>query len=374
MKVCAVTTSRADYGLLYYLLLRLKGHPRFDLKLVAGGMHLKEEYGHTINEIITDGFDISGSVDMLGPSTDSPLEVSRAIGRGVALFAEEYDRLKPDLVMVFGDRFEMFSAACAAVSFNIPLAHIGGGESTAGSVDDVYRYAITSMSRYHFVSMPQYREELIKRGVKSSRIKVVGYPAVENIKNQIYLNASEIEKALGITVDEKYILATVHPETSGNIDNLKKLEELLRALESIDNMVIFTASNADAGGGEINQRLQEFCRQRENAFFYKSLGRKLYLSLLKGAAAVIGNSSSGIVETAFWGVPALNLGRRQEGRIRGKNVIDVEFNSFEIKKAMLGILEGSVIKLNDSDRLIFGRGDTSDRIIESLEKFFFGND
>lgn len=372
IEICVITTSRADYGLLYYLLKGLKAHPAFNLRLITGGMHLREEFGMTVREIISDGFEVAGRVDMILPDSDSALGTSLAIGKGVYGFAQEYGRLKPDLVIVFGDRYEMFSAACASVPFNIPMAHIGGGESTAGSVDDIYRYAITSMSKYHFVSMSSYRQELVKRGVDGNRIKVVGYPAIENLRKEIPLSCADLEKSMGMKLDEKYLLVTVHPETSGEYDNTGNTREILSALDDLKIMTIFTAANADAGGREINGLVEEYCFRRDNAFFFRNLGRKLYLNVLRGASVVVGNSSSAIVETAFWGVPSVNLGRRQEGRIRGRNVIDVQFNSEMIKKALKDIIEGRTAELRENDRLLFGDGNTSAKIISAIENIFFG--
>ena len=369
-KICVITTSRADYGLLYNLLVKLREHPQFDLQLIAGGMHLRAEYGNTVEDIIADGFEIAARVDMLADTTDTPEGVAVAMGRGIELFAREYRRLEPDLVVVFGDRFEMFSAACAAVPLNIPLAHIGGGETTAGSVDDLYRHAMSVLSKYHFVSLRQYKNELIRRGVDRGSIEVVGYPAIENIRNETCLTVPELERMLGTGLGENFFLVTLHPETRGEGNNLRKLEALLSAMDGLEAKFIFTAANADAGGREMNRRLEEYCRERDNALFYSNLGRRLYLSLLNKSLAVVGNSSSGIVETAFWGIPAVNLGSRQEGRIKGKNVLDVGFDAVAISNLLRDIAEGRVKRISGNSRYIFGRGDTSSRIVGCLEKVF----
>lgn len=362
-----VTTSRADYGLLHYTLKEVQNSGLLNLLLIAAGMHLSPLHGYTVKEIEKDGFEVAARVEMLLAS-DSPEGISSSIGLGAMGFAKEYARLKPSAVVLFGDRFEMASAAIAAVPFNIPLIHIAGGESTEGLIDDKIRNMLTTLSEYHYVSLDEYKEVLVSRGVSRDRIEVVGYPAIENILRLDLFSDEYVRQIFNWEHHEKLFLITFHPLTLKYDENIYYVTELLKALESFNARMIFTAPNVDTKNSDILFRIKDFVSGKENRLFYESLGRKLYLSTLKSCDVVIGNSSSGIIETAPFGKPCVNVGNRQGGRIKGRNVIDVSYRATDIIEGInKAIYNPEFRKYLWADKEKFGDGRTSKRIAKSLE-------
>lgn len=322
-RICVVTGSRAEYGLLEPLLKLLKSDSNFILQVVATGMHLSPIFGSTYKEIEAAGFTLRAKVNILSRS-DSSVGVAKSIGTGVARFADVFERLCPDMVVLLGDRFEIFSAAVAAYICNIPISHLYGGESTEGAFDEALRHSITKMSFLHFVSHEAYRRKIIQLGEDPRRVFVTGALGVENIKSIRPWDKKRLEDDLGIVLDRQFVLVTFHPVTLETQTAGIQMKQLLAALDAFRNIKkIFTMPNADTGGTEISRMISAYVKKRKDeAFAFTSLGTVRYLSLVSRAKAVIGNSSSGIIEVPSFKIPTVNIGDRQKGRLRAKSVID----------------------------------------------------
>lgn len=317
-RIAVVTTSRADYGLLSWLIKRLDQDARFALKVIACGSHLSRLLGRTASEIEADGIDIAAKVD-LTPRSDSPAGVADAIGRGARGFARAYDSLRPDLVVVLGDRFELLAAVPAAVAMRLPIAHIHGGESTEGVLDEQVRHAVSKMSHLHFPAAETYRRRLIAMGENPRFIWCFGAPGLESIRNLKPESKQTIENRIGLQIDSSSILVTYHPDGTGT----RGIKALFEALDRLGLKAIFTASNADAGGEALNRAARAHCGRRPGRRAYvQSLGRDGYLNLARVCGAVAGNSSSGIIEIPSLGIPTVNIGDRQKGRLRSPSIVD----------------------------------------------------
>lgn len=323
-RITAVSGTRADYGLLRWTLSELEARPDLDLSLIVTGSHLAAEFGSTHNEISADGFRIDEEIPILSDA-DGALEVARATGLATMGIAEALERLKPDIVLVLGDRFEILAAAQAALLLGIPVAHIGGGEITEGAVDDSIRHAITKMSHLHFTAAAEYRDRVIQLGEQPDRVFDVGAVGLDNFDRLDLLDDKDLEVFLGIELRHPIALCTFHPETLAGQSPHEGLAPLFAALEAQSNLqVVMTKANADAGGREINRLLEEFAaRHHDRMSLFASLGQLRYLSLMTAADLVIGNSSSGILEAPSAGTPTVNIGDRQKGRLRAPSVIDV---------------------------------------------------
>lgn len=334
-KVCIVTGSRAEYGLLRPLIRRFYADKDTELLIAATGMHLSPEFGLTYKEIEEDGFQLSAKIETL-LSGDSPGMISKSIGLGIIGFSDFFAAAKPDLVIVLGDRYEIFAAAAAALTARIPIAHIHGGETTEGMLDEAFRHSITKMSSLHFTSTEEYRKRVIQLGEAPESVYNVGALGIENIKSIHYLPAVEIEESLNIRINKPMAVVTYHPVTLENNLAEEQFDSLLKALESFpDLIVIFTESNSDEGGRIINRRIEQYCLENsEHNYCFKSLGQRKYFSLLKYADIVIGNSSSGILEVPSFHIPTVNIGDRQKGRIRADSVIDCNTKMADIVEAV----------------------------------------
>ena len=323
-KICVVTGSRADYGLLSGVMSAISDSNDFHLQVIASCMHLSEDFGFTYKEIESDGFVIDEKVDMLVPGDDA-ISVSKSVGNGVIAFAEAYVRLNPDLVVILGDRFEALAAAQTAMIANLPIAHIHGGEITEGAIDESIRHSITKMSNLHFASTAQYAQRVIQMGELPSRVFISGAPGIDNITKMDIISRQECEKMLDFRLSETNILITYHPLTitnsaSNGIDNLLSAMELLS-----DAVFIITYPNADAGGRDIIEKLKLFSDANpDRVLFIESLGYERYLKTLQHIDCVVGNSSSGLIEVPSFNIPTVNIGDRQKGRIRGSTVIDCD--------------------------------------------------
>ncbi len=317
--IAVITTSRADYGIYRSLLRRLAAGGEAALKLIAGGMHLRPEYGGTLKEIEDDGFTIAATVDLLGDG-DSGLDVAQAMSRGVAGFAEALSRLKPDMAVVLGDRFEMFAAAAAAGPLGVPLAHIHGGELSRGSLDDGFRHAITKLSHLHFAACEQYAKRIRQMGEEDWRVHVSGAPGLDNLDEISPLAGAGLEALIGMALDPPPLLVTCHPATIG--DGKGEIAALLDALDKSARPIVITAPNADAGGRALMAGLKHFAAGRDRVSYVENLGTRGYLGMMAAAAAMVGNSSSGIIEASSFALPVVNIGARQDGRLRSANVID----------------------------------------------------
>lgn len=368
-KICVVTGSRAEYGLLYPLLGRIRASKALRLQLIAAGMHLSPKFGLTYREIEKDGFEIDEKVKMLLPG-NTPADISRSVGLGCSGFAGAFARLKPDLVVVLGDRFEIFSAVIAAFIAKIPVAHIHGGELTEGAMDDAFRHSITKMSILHFTAAAEYRKRVIQLGESPERVFNTGALGIDNIRSARLLSKKGLEKELGIKFKRKTALVTFHPATLDGGDAGKQFRELLRALDSFRELgLIFTMPNADPGSRKISGLIDAYVKDnRDRARSFASLGRLRYLSAMKHADVVIGNSSSGIIEAPSFGKPSVNIGSRQRGRIRADSVIDCGPVSSEITRAIRKALSASFAKSCRSVKNPYGDGKTAGRIVNALIK------
>ena len=322
-KICVVTGTRAEYGLLYWLMREIEADSDLELQIIATGQHLSPEFGLTYKTIEKDGFRISAKVEML-LSSDTPVGIAKAVGLGTIGFADALDRLNPDILVLLGDRFEALSAAQAAMFLRIPIAHLHGGEKTEGAVDEAIRHSITKMAQIHFVSEPEYGKRVIQLGENPSQVFEIGIPGIDNIVRLPLLDLETLENQIGFSLGSKFFLITYHPETLSDSDSLVYLQNLTDALEMfLDYKIIITQANSDAGGRLINESWEQFAMANsERVLCVKSLGQLRYLSAMKACSAVVGNSSSGILEAPVLKVPTVNIGDRQKGRKRYPSVVD----------------------------------------------------
>ncbi len=334
-KVCVITGTRAEYGLLKPLLRKIDDEREVLLQLVVTGMHLSPEFGLTYREIEQDGFGIADRNEML-LSSDTPNGITKSTGLGMIGFADIFTRLVPDMVVILGDRYEAFAAAAAAMIHRIPIAHIHGGELTLGAVDDSFRHSITKMSTLHFASTEIYRRRIIQLGESPERVFCVGALGVENIKTQKLMSKDELAESIGFSFDKPYLMVTFHPVTLERNTAKEQFENLLQAFEEFQEYrIMFTKANADTDGRIINQMIDNYVAENgDKARAYTSLGMERYLSALGYCEMVIGNSSSGILEAPSFHIPTVNIGNRQDGRVRGKSVIDCGCSAEEIAGAI----------------------------------------
>ena len=321
-KVCVLTATRAEYGLFKPLLSRILSHPSLELRLLVTGTHLSAEHGHTIDEILADGFKPDECVE-IPLAGDSDLNVARSMSLALARVADALSGLEPDVLVLLGDRYETLAAAAAASILRIPIAHIHGGETTEGAYDEAFRHSISKMSHLHFVAAPVYRDRVIQLGEDPERVFDVGSLGVENVLSLARLTRSETEERLGLKLLEKSLVVTFHPVTLEPNESLKQLDELLQALDALeDTSLIFTAPNADNEGRRLAAALETFCARHPHARLYESLGQTLYFSCVAHSDGVVGNSSSGISEAPALGTGTVNVGDRQKGRLRVPSIID----------------------------------------------------
>lgn len=330
-KVCVITGSRAEYGLLKSLLEEIQHKETMELQLVVTGMHLSPEFGLTYKEIERDGYVIHEKVEML-LSSDTSIGVSKSVGLGIIGFTDTFQRLAPDSVIVLGDRYEIFAACSAAMMLNIPIIHLHGGEITEGAIDDSIRHCITKMSQLHFTSTESYRDRVIQLGEQPSRVFNVGALGVENIKKITLLSKQALEKVIQLKIEGKTALVTFHPVTLDEETAEEQFKEVLKALDAFPDMkLIFTKANADRGGRIINKLIDEYTEHnKERAIAVTSLGQLNYLSALQFVDLVIGNSSSGIIEVPSFHIPTINIGNRQKGRVASLSVIQCKTQASEM--------------------------------------------
>lgn len=343
-KICFVTGSRAEYGLLSGLMAALKIDKDIQLQIIATNMHLSSEFGYTYKEIEKDGFTIDKKVEML-LSSDSCNGTTKSTGLGIIGFADAYEDLKPDLIVVLGDRFEILAAVTAALFYKIPVAHLHGGEITEGAYDDSMRHSITKMSHLHFTSTENYRKRVIQLGEQPENVFNVGAIGVENATNSELISKSDLEESIGFVFGDKSLLVTFHPVTLDNSTAKEQIENLLKALEGFpDYKILFTMPNSDTDGRIIVNKINEFVEaNKERSMAVTSLGKIRYLSAIKYVTAVVGNSSSGIIEVPTFGKPSLNIGNRQKGRIVAESVINCGRNFEEINKGLSTVLSEEVV-------------------------------
>ena len=366
-KICIVTGSRADYGLLYWLIKEIKVDKNLKLQLIATGMHLSAEFGLTYKEIEKD-FKIDKKIN-ISLSSDTSEGISRSMGIAQTSFSKAYNELKPDIVVVLGDRFEIFSAVSSAMISRIPIAHIHGGEATEGLIDEAIRHCISKMSHIHFTATKEYSKRVIQLGEVPNKVFNVGGAGIENIKRLKLLSKEELEKSINFKLNIKNILVTFHPVTLENKTSKKQFQELLDSIDELENTnIIFTKANSDADGKIINQMIDQYVKKNlEKSMGTASLGQLNYLSVLKYVDFMIGNSSSGLLEAPSFKIGTINIGDRQNGRIKSESVVDCLPNKKSIKKAIKIIYSNKFQNLLKNVKNPYGNGCASQKIIKVLK-------
>ncbi|MVX62349.1 UDP-N-acetylglucosamine 2-epimerase (hydrolyzing) [Clostridium chromiireducens] len=365
-KIAVVTGTRAEYGLLKNTLNKIKENSNLELQLVVTGAHLSEKFGYTVDEILKDGFKVDEKIPILMSSGSKDI-IAKEMGLLMVQLSQVFERLKPDILVVLGDRYEIFAAVSTAMTMNIPIAHISGGEVTEGAIDEQIRHAITKMSHIHFPGAEVYAQNIINMGEESWRVFNVGDPGIENIKTTKFLNKQELRKQLNLDIDEDTLLITYHPVTLERELLSYQIENLIKALSIIKKKMIITYPNSDNGGDYIIKELEGFAKKNPNVHLFKNLGVLKYLSVMKLCGAVIGNSSSALVEAPYLKVPAINIGNRQKGRLMADNIISCSNECEDIVKAINKSLSNEFRKTVKNTESLYGEGNTSEEIVKILE-------
>jgi len=365
-KICIVTSTRAEYGLLSGLLHSIALDPDLEYQLIVTGSHLSQAFGLTVSEIMNDGFIISEKLEILG-ETDSKIATAQAAGIAVSKFAESFEKLRPDLILILGDRYEILSAAFAASILSVPIAHIHGGESTVGAFDEVFRHAITKMSHIHFVAAQEYANRVIQMGENPKNVYVTGGLGVDAISKVSLLSRIELEQKLGFEFKQKNLLITYHPVTLDFSAAKQQFRELLSALSELqDTQLIFTYPNSDPESRDIIFEIELFVEQNENAVAFKSLGKINYYSCISHVDGVVGNSSSGLLEVPSFKRGTINIGNRQNGRLKSASVIDCIPTKYSILNA-LNELYSKIFQDNlEFATNPYGTGGAINKIVEIL--------
>jgi GDP/UDP-N,N'-diacetylbacillosamine 2-epimerase (hydrolysing) len=367
MKICVITGTRAEYGLLYWLMKGIKADNALELQIIVTGMHLSPEFGLTYQEI-EKSFQIDKKIEML-LSSDTSVGISKSMGLAQISFAEAFDDLKPDAIIVLGDRYEIFSTVSAAMIAKIPIVHLHGGETTEGVIDESIRHSITKMSHLHFVATEEYKNRVIQLGEHPSTVFNIGGMGIENIKKSTLLTKEEFEESIAFKLNKKNILITFHPVTLEKNTSKKQFQELLDAVDELeDTNIIFTKANSDIDGRVINQMIDQYVLKNSyKAVGFTSLGQLRYLSALQFVDAVVGNSSSGIIEAPSFQIGTINIGDRQKGRIKANSVLDCLPNKHAIIQSLIKIYSN---KFQESLKTIqnpYGDGCASKKIIKILK-------
>lgn len=369
-RICIVTGSRAEYGLLRGLVEGVRNSDALELQLVVTGMHLSPEFGLTYREIEADGLSITERVEVL-LSSDTGVGVSKAMGLGVIGFADTFARLQPDVVVVLGDRFEILSASVAALFARIPIAHIHGGETTEGAFDEAIRHSITKMAHLHFVAAATYHNRVIQLGEAPDRVFVVGGLGIDAIQRINLLDRAALEESLDFRFGDKNLLVTFHPETLGTSRVDGQMQALFDALDTLDpeTRLIFTMPNADTNGRELARMVEIFVSARPNAHSYMSLGQLRYLSCLQYVDGVVGNSSSGLIEAPSFGIGTINIGDRQAGRLKAASVIDCAPQKEAIETALKRLFSDEFRAIIKNSENPYGSAGATDKILRTLEQY-----
>jgi GDP/UDP-N,N'-diacetylbacillosamine 2-epimerase (hydrolysing) len=365
-KICVVTGTRAEYGLFLPIMKKIQTSNHLELKIVATTMHFAEEFGNTYKQIEEDGFTINEKIENL-LSSDTKSSVAKSTGLAIILLSDAFSRIKPDIVLLLGDRFETHAAATTAMLMNIPIAHIHGGEITEGAIDEKIRHSITKMSNLHLASTEEYKNRVIQMGECPESVFLVGAPGLDNITNMDLLNRYELENTLNWRINKPTALFTYHPETLSTNNVQEEIRKILSAIKSSAINVLFTYANSDNGGRIINNEIEKFAlRDKTKYLVVKNLGQLKYLSAMKHLDVVIGNTSSGIIEAASFCKPVVNIGNRQLGRLQSKNIINCTIENVEqsinksITKNFLSICHNVVN--------IYGDGGSAEKIVKVLTK------
>ena len=372
-KVCVITGTRAEYGLLYWLIKEIDLDKELSLQLIVTGMHLSQEFGLTYKEIEKD-FKIDKKIDILS-SSDTDLDISKSMSIAQRSFAETFEELKPDIIVVLGDRYEILSSVTAAMIARIPIAHIHGGESTEGVIDEAIRHSITKMSHLHFTAAEEYRNRVIQLGENPKRVFNFGGMGIENINKLNLLSKEEFEKSIDFKLNKRNILVTFHPVTLENNSAKVHFQELLDVIDELeDTNIIITKANSDSGGRVINSMIDDYlARNYHKSIGFTSLGQLRYLSAMQHVDAVVGNSSSGIIETPSFKIGTINIGDRQKGRIKADSIIDCLPNKKSIRNAFKILYsKGFQSKLKNTESP-YGSGSASKEIVEVLKTVELNN-
>lgn len=366
-RIAVVTVARSDYGIYRPLLRRIEREPDLDLALIVAGMHLAPEFGTTVEEIRADGFPIAATVDMT-LAADAPGSIARSMGLGLVGFAQAYEQIRPDVIVVLGDRFEMHAAATAAVPFLIPLAHIAGGALSRGAIDDGLRHSITKLSHIHLVETEPYRQRVIQMGEAPWRVHLAGALNLDNQRDMEVLSLDELNRRFGVALDAASppLLVTFHPVTRQYRDTRRHMESVLGALETSGRSIVITHPSADTGGRIIIEMIEDYVRTHPGAYSVPHLGTLAYFSLMRHAAAMVGNSSSGIIEAASFKLPVVDIGTRQQGRLAAANVIHCPCERDAVAAAIARATGPAFRKELESLVNPYGDGNAAERMIEVL--------
>lgn len=368
-KICVITGTRAEYGLLRWIMQGIKDDPELSLQIIATGMHLSPEFGLTYRAIEQDGFVIDRKVEMM-LSSDTPVGIAKSMGLGLIGFADALNDLRPDLLVVLGDRFEIFSAVSAALVARIPVAHLHGGETTEGAFDEAFRHSITKMSHLHFVAAEAYRQRVIQLGEQPERVFLVGGLGIDNIKRLRLLDRNSLEEALDFQFGAKNLLVTFHPVTLETATAGCQMAELLAALADLpDTRLIFTLPNADTDGRVLIEMVEQFVAEHSNARAYASLGQLRYLSCIAQVDGVVGNSSSGLLEAPSFKKGSIDIGDRQKGRLRAGSVIGCEPVRESIAAALAQLYSAEFQESLHDVVNPYGEGGASEEVVEKLKRY-----
>ncbi len=365
-RIGVITVARSDYGLYRPILKRIATDSQLALMLYVSGAHFADTFGTTVTEIEADGFPIVARVPMISPA-DRPADIARTMGEGTANFARVFHDTPPDILLVLGDRFEMFAGALAAVPFGIPIAHIHGGELTEGAMDEYFRHALTKISHLHFATTDIYARRIIQMGEDPWRVVVSGAPALDTVLTVERLSRSELQENYDVDFSKPILLVTFHPVTMEAEHNVRYLSNLLQALGNFpEYTIVFTYPNADAGRDAIIQSIEAYRNTHAHARVVKNFGHQGHLSMMAHARAMIGNSSSGIIEAASFGLPVVNIGTRQQGRVRPKNVLDVGYATSDVEAGIREAISDGFRNALCGPVNPYGDGHASERIVERL--------
>ena len=366
-KICVVTGTRAEYGLLYWLMKEIDTDKDLELQIIATGMHLSEEFGNTYQQIEKDGFTIDKKVD-ISLSSDTELAISKSMGLGMIGFSDAFNELQPDLLVVLGDRFEIFSAVSVAMIAKIPVAHLHGGEATEGLIDEPIRHSITKMSHLHFTATNEYRNRVIQLGEQPDRVFNVGGLGVDNINKLKLMTKSDFEKAINFELGEKNVLVTFHPVTLEKSTAKMQFQVLLNSIsELINTKIIFTKANADTDGRIINSMIDDYVDNHKNTIAFASMGQLNYLSALQFVDAVVGNSSSGLLEAPSFKIGTIDIGDRQRGRIKANSVISCPPKKRDIDKAFNQLYSENFQNIINNVENPYGKGGASKEIVRTIK-------
>lgn len=371
-KICVVTAARSEYGLLRWIMRDIQDATALKLQIIVTGAHLSPEHGETYKNILSDGFTIDKKIPMLLATTDK-VSIVKSMGLCQLGFADAFQELEPDLVVVLGDRYELLPICSAALIMDIPIAHISGGDITEGAIDDSVRHAVSKMASVHFPGVDESGNRLIQMGEEAKKVYVVGEPGLDNFFRKEKISKDELAASLGLDISKDWILCTYHPETKASRElDCEAVNAIINLFKNeIDVELVITSANADFGGAEINQQFQKACSAYDHFHYFTSLGQDRYISFMSYCASVIGNSSSGVVEAATLKKPVLDIGDRQKGRPRPENVVHVKSSATEIFKGYEKIKSKEYLSGLDDIENPYGDGKTAERVVKLLDSLDF---